>query len=321
MQGQRRQADAVSRPLARLVARYGRNPAANAGHIREPPAQTGLISLSFSVVSQPSMQPSQQPGFRKQTVDTWQVFGGVAGVLSLVTGLSDNLTIQLTISAAVVLIGVALLYRWGRSLGGTSLGGFAIAVLVTILGAGMGGAAITARTTAAGTAAATAATTTTTTPTTSAGTTSQPATTSQPELPVGVGTSTEPWFTGEVRLTYGTGVDLDKRQPEGVDVEGPNGDVDLFMNDLNDVAVAAVRANGGELYADEGPEKDARVRCTATLKAQKDTSLFYGYAGKQYCFATSTGDVAWMRINDIVEKKTATDYVVLNVKVWGKAPA
>lgn len=273
------------------------------------------------------MQPSQEPGFRKQTVDSWQVFGGVAGVLSLlgslVAGLSDQKTVLLVAGGLLVLVGVALLYRWGRGMGGTGLGGFAIAVLVTVLGAATGGAAITAKTTGGQTAAAGTATSTTTTPATptTGDTSSAPATSQTDGLPRSVGGGLSELYAKDVRLTYGTGVDLDRGDTRGFDVNGPNGEIDLFMNELNNVATAAIRANGDELYADQGPEKDALALCTATLKAQKDTSLFYGSAGTQYYFATSEGNVAWMRVNDIVEAKSATDYVVLNVKVWGTPPA
>jgi hypothetical protein len=128
-------------------------------------------------------------------------------------------------------------------------------------------------------------------------------------------------FSGEVRLTYGTGVDLDKNQTQGVEVGGANGDIDLYLEKYNPVKMTDVLANGGDIYPDDGPEKDAQAQCVQELKEQKKPSGFYGGNGNQYCFATSQGNTGWMRINDnsLKEGGAATDYIVLKVKVWKKA--
>ncbi|MBB4965812.1 hypothetical protein [Saccharothrix violaceirubra] len=76
------------------------------------------------------------PDFSKETVDRWQVFGGMAGVAALavsaIGGLKDSLPLSLAAGGVVTLVGVLLLYRWGRQAGFQR---FLIPVVVTLIGA------------------------------------------------------------------------------------------------------------------------------------------------------------------------------------------
>jgi hypothetical protein len=86
--------------------------------------------------------PPSRPSFAKETVDRWQVFGGVAGVVALgVTVLSaakDLVPLSLAVSVGVAFVGVFLFYRWGRSISGRN-SAFVIAAVVTLVGAATAG--------------------------------------------------------------------------------------------------------------------------------------------------------------------------------------
>jgi len=243
-----------------------------------------------------------------------------ATVVGLLIGAGKQIVVLIGLLGALVGVGLVL-FRWGKPVDRAVLIGLAIAVIGGgAVGYRLGGGNPTATllgspgpsTTSSSNTASTGTTTTTgTSPASATGTTDTTA--PSPATPPTV-------FSGEVRLTYGTGVDLDKGQTRGVEVDGPNGDIDLFMKKYDPIASASVLANGGNIYGDDGPEKNAQARCAQTLKAQEKPSLFYINNGNQYCFATSRGDTGWMRINDYsLTEGAVTDYIVLNVKVWKKA--
>jgi hypothetical protein len=238
------------------------------------------------------------------------VVADVAGVVGLLLGGGKG--IVLTAGLLGVLAGSSLvLLSWGKPLGRAAAVGLAVA----LIGAGVFGYRLGTETTAPAPVGS---------PVTPAGGTPSSGTPSSGTpatgRPTASGTSAAASFTGQVRLTYGTGVDLDRNQADGAEVTGPNGDVDLFLKKYDPVASPTVLANGGDLYADDGPAKDAQARCAHALKEQEKPSLFYVSDGAQYCFATSGGDTGWMRINDrSFEGVVAKDYVVLDVEVWKRA--
>lgn len=237
------------------------------------------------------------------------VVADVAAVVSLVTGAGRQ--IVLTAGLLGALVGASLvLFRWAKPVDRT----VAIGLAVALIGAGAFGYSLGAeKPVAAALGSPTPTIASSGTPTTGSTTTTGASTTG-----TSVATAATS-FSGEVRLTYGTGVDLDQNQTQGVEVAGPNGDVDLFLKKYDPIASPSMLANGGNIYADDGPEKDAQARCAQALKAQEKPSLFYVGNGDQYCFATSRGDTGWMRINDYSFRGvTVADYIVLNVKVWKK---
>ncbi|GLY39519.1 hypothetical protein Amsp01_055430 [Amycolatopsis sp. NBRC 101858] len=233
------------------------------------------------------------------------VVADVAGVAGLLLGGGKG--IVLTAGLLGALAGSSLvLMSWGKPLGRAAAVGLAVA----LIGAGVFGYRLGTETEAPASAGS---------PVTPIGGTPSSGT-SATGRPTAADTPAAASFTGQVRLTYGTGVDLDRNQAEGTEVTGPNGDVDLFLKKYDPVASPTVLANGGDLYADDGPAKDAQARCAHALKEQEKPSLFYVSDGAQYCFATSGGDTGWMRINDrSFEGVVAKDYVVLDVEVWKRA--
>jgi hypothetical protein len=119
-------------------------------------------------------------------------------------------------------------------------------------------------------------------------------------------------FEGQVSLKAGTAVDLEAGQTEGVRAPGPNGDLDLYHD-----AAYGLTVNGGDLYVDEGPSKDAAARCKDMLEAQENrvSTVSATNVGRQSCFRTGQGHVAWMRVNSETGM-TSSHVVVLNVVVW-----
>ncbi|MCE6994913.1 hypothetical protein LZG04_08855 [Saccharothrix sp. S26] len=87
--------------------------------------------------------PPDRGSFDKATVDRWQVFGGMAGVaglvLSVLGGIKDQVPLSLLAAGAVTLVGVWLLYRWGRRPDQQLTKHFVVPVLLTVVGAVTGG--------------------------------------------------------------------------------------------------------------------------------------------------------------------------------------
>jgi hypothetical protein len=101
-----------------------------------------------------SNEQQRSPSFSKDTVDRWQVFGGIAGVAGLILALlgyvKDFVPLLLLVSIAMVMGGSVLLYRWGRRrevhpggrLSKALVANFLIPLLTTCLGAGLVGSSI-----------------------------------------------------------------------------------------------------------------------------------------------------------------------------------
>jgi hypothetical protein len=125
-------------------------------------------------------------------------------------------------------------------------------------------------------------------------------------------TSADGIFVGQVTLKAGTAVDLEAGQTEGTRATGPTGDLDLYHDSAYGLSV-----NGGDLYVDDGPSKDAAQRCKDTLEAQEDrvSTVNAVNIGTQSCFRTGQGHPAWMRVNSETGA-TSSHVVVLNVVVW-----
>jgi hypothetical protein len=81
--------------------------------------------------------------FSKATVDRWQVFGGMAGVaallLSVVGSIQNLVPFSLIAAGVVTVVGVALLYRWGRRPQQHVARHFVVPVALTIVGAATAG--------------------------------------------------------------------------------------------------------------------------------------------------------------------------------------
>jgi hypothetical protein len=112
-----------------------------------------------------------------------------------------------------------------------------------------------------------------------------------------------------------TGVDLETRALKAVAADGADGDLDLFY-DVTPIE-SGIRANGSDIYSDEGTEIGAESRCRALTAAgaggERAHDIFN--VGVQYCFLTSQRHVAWLRVNEYSGSWTSS-VIALEVKVW-----
>ncbi|MCR3751802.1 hypothetical protein [Lentzea californiensis] len=118
----------------------------------------------------------------------------------------------------------------------------------------------------------------------------------------------------EVRLTRGTGVDVDGDDPKATGGDGANGEADLYLDRTN-----LLYANGSGFFTDRGHEQKAQERCTEAVAGGENTdpSIFPAVPGTQYCFETSTGQVGWIRVkNSTLSSFDSDASAVLAVQVW-----
>jgi len=118
----------------------------------------------------------------------------------------------------------------------------------------------------------------------------------------------------QFRLKPYTGINLDAgqhTQSDVVDTDGPNGDIDIFMDEYGYLEI-----NGGSFYLDtDGPDNEIHTRCSKALTSQRDPhSKLLPSKGSRACFKTSGGKMGWFWSNDVV--LSGDLYVVLNVRVW-----
>lgn len=74
-------------------------------------------------------------------------------------------------------------------------------------------------------------------------------------------------------------MDLDADQTKGTGTDGPNGPIDLFFPLYRAGVSPQLRPNGGELYLDQGNEKDAHARCKANIGLAEYERPFYATPG------------------------------------------
>lgn len=118
----------------------------------------------------------------------------------------------------------------------------------------------------------------------------------------------------QFRLKPYMGINLDAgqhTQGDVVDTDGPNGDIDVFMDEYGYLEV-----NGGSFYLDtEGPDNEIHSRCSRALTTQRDPhAKILPSKGTRACFKTSGGMTGWLWSNDMA--LSGDSYVVLNVKIW-----
>ena len=118
----------------------------------------------------------------------------------------------------------------------------------------------------------------------------------------------------EVRLLRNTGVDVDGDDTAAKRVDGANGKTDLYLNGYN-----LLTANGSGISEDRGPEQEARERCTEAVGNGQNAAphVIPAVEGMQYCFATSDGRVAWIRVKTTtLATFDSSASLVLAVRVW-----
>lgn len=118
----------------------------------------------------------------------------------------------------------------------------------------------------------------------------------------------------QFRLKPYMGINLDAgqhTQSDVVDTDGPNGDIDIFMDEYGYLEI-----NGGSFYLDtDGPDSEIHTRCNKALTSQRDPHpKLLPSKGSRACFKTSGGKMGWFWSNDVV--LSGDLYVVLNVRIW-----
>lgn len=141
-----------------------------------------------------------------------------------------------------------------------------------------------------------------------------PGNTSAAEVKTPVSASAQPQAGSakQIRIKAQEGVDVEVSPPKVEETDGPNDDLDLYMD-----GSGYILSNEGNIFNDEvsAPEKDAYTRCKKMIDAGKDANKQLPFVGRQFCFRTSTGKVGWARVNaaDIASKQS---FAVLNIQYW-----
>ncbi|MFE2751289.1 hypothetical protein ACFXGA_04740 [Actinosynnema sp. NPDC059335] len=258
--------------------------------------------------------PSPDRGsFDKATVDRWQVFGGMAGVaallLSVIGGIQDQVPLSLIAAGVVTLVGVWLLYRWGRRPHQQLTKHFLVPVLLTVVGAATAGllGGLELRPTAGTAQPGTTTTTTTGSPgtsdtpvaTTGAGAGQTTTTTAVPAGPTGA-----EFRSGRVELTAGYYIDFDSL--------GDNGGV----SDKNSSKADMQYISG--LYADKivavGTARPSLADCRAATGLTSSIDSQAVQEGAAFCVQTSEGRWAGLVVVSVEDYKQ----VVFDLVVWDK---
>jgi hypothetical protein len=112
----------------------------------------------------------------------------------------------------------------------------------------------------------------------------------------------------EVTLFPYGGVDFDRAPASPGRVDGPDGNVDLYFNST------MLLVNGGNLFGLAGGGTRDACENTVAARANK-SSMAFAVRGLEYCFRTSSGRLAWIRIND-TRGYGAGERIVLDARVW-----
>ncbi|WP_367137801.1 hypothetical protein [Saccharothrix sp. HUAS TT1] len=267
-------------------------------------------------------RPPDRGSFDKATVDRWQVFGGMAGVaallLSIIGGIQDLVPLSLVAAGVVTLVGVWLLYRWGRRPQQRLARHFALPTAITIVGAATAGllGGLELRPTP-GTALPGGNPSTTTAdvapasdpaaPTGGATTThvaAAPTTTTA--APVGAGPAE--FRSGRVTLTSGYYIDLDSKGESGGVTGDSSSKVDLhYISSLFAEQIAPVATSGSP------PSYQDCVSATA-LNSSIDASAVE--QGAAFCLKTTEG--RWARV--VVVSAEVYQAIEFDLVVWEKQP-
>jgi hypothetical protein len=126
------------------------------------------------------------------------------------------------------------------------------------------------------------------------------------------GTATISAVPAQIRLTDGTGVDLDVSDPHPVETAGPNGPIDLFYQ------AHYLRADDTALFEYSGTEAEAAAACPRIVATgQNALSSASPDPGFRFCFRTSKGRIGWLNCNDFNDSgDPAAEYVVFNYRLF-----
>ncbi|WP_329792410.1 hypothetical protein V1227_11010 [Lentzea sp. DG1S-22] len=116
----------------------------------------------------------------------------------------------------------------------------------------------------------------------------------------------------EVRLARKAGADVDADGPVVQRTDGNTRATDLYLTGIN-----LLQASGNGLFEDRGQEKDAQARCIETVATAQETPVIPAAAGLQYCFVTSEGRLAWLRVRSAnLATLDSSAYLAVMVRVW-----
>ncbi|WP_309114515.1 hypothetical protein [Saccharothrix sp.] len=111
----------------------------------------------------------------------------------------------------------------------------------------------------------------------------------------------------------GTGLDLESAETKGRRSAGATGDMDLHLGESR-----MFTANSSAFFKDTGAGEGTRERCAEAVAVPEDgKAQVIPSRGDRYCFRTSTGRLAWLRVEHETVLDRAEDVVVvLDVVVW-----
>ncbi|MFJ6677036.1 hypothetical protein ACIQMJ_38555 [Actinosynnema sp. NPDC091369] len=263
--------------------------------------------------------PPDRGTFDKATVDRWQVFGGMAGVagllLSVVGGIKDQVPLSLVAAAVVTLVGVWLLYRWGRRPHQQLTKHFVVPVLLTVVGAATGGVlgGLELRPTP-GTAQPGTTTTTTTTTTVAAQVGTDPTTTTTSAAASTTATVQTSLAAGQVRagevtLNYDYTIDLDPNTEDngGVDAKTTQRTDLKYEGGLRAAHIVLVKEKLAEL-------PPTHQECAAATAVDDYINSDMVGEGASFCVKTTEGRWAGFVVVDVDSYR----WVKFEVAVWEK---
>jgi hypothetical protein len=257
--------------------------------------------------------PPDRGSFDKATVDRWQVYGGMAGVagllLSVVGGIKDQVPLSLVAAGVVTLVGVWLLYRWGRRPDQQLTKHFVVPVLLTVVGAVTGGVLVGLELRPTGGSAqpavttTTAATTTTTTSATQARTDRTTTTTTTPAADTSAVGAPGEFRSERIALSWSYAIDFDS----------PEADNRGVLPDLT--SQAEIEYIGGLRGRDLGvvsgkPSQQDCVRATELLDYVPEEMLV-----KDAAFCAKTSEGRWSRF---IVVKAGDNRLEFDLVVWEK---
>jgi hypothetical protein len=284
-------------------------------------------------MSEPSRGPQPSQSFSKATVDRWQVFGGVAGVVALgltvVNAIKDVIPLSFAASIVVAIVGIVLLNRWGSQSDQRTLRTFLIPILVTVVGAataGVTGGLSLQKT--IGTVSmekvlpvdssgnrvpqSTNTSTTANPPGSSKTSSSDSGTSSSNPSNAPVATNVEVLRQERLTIHRGLYLDLDSlNKDRGIQkTSTPSADLNFYGS--------IVMGGGGKVYAyaSDGFSYDD---CAATVARTEYVSTSEFEEGSKFCLKTTEGRWALLTVAERrVSEKPENDEIEFNVLVWAQ---
>ncbi|MEU4767220.1 hypothetical protein AB0H12_28585 [Actinosynnema sp. NPDC023794] len=256
--------------------------------------------------------PPDRATFDKATVDRRQVFGGMAGVAGLLVsvfgGIKDHVPLSLFAAGAVTLVGVWLLYRWGRRPRQHLTKHFVLPVLLTVVGAATGGVlgGLELRPTGGSAQPAVTTTTATTTPTTTSATqarTDRSSTTTAPAADTSAAGAPGEFRSERIALSWSYAIDFDAPDAEN------RGVLQDLTNQAEIEYIDGLRGRDLGVVTGKPSQQDC-VRATELLDYVPEEMLV-----KDAAFCAKTSEGRWSRF---IVVKAGDNRLEFDLVVWEK---